>query len=121
MTFISLLILGVQFLLFGFSWVNLIFLGICIMLFLPVFLPIDHSSTLPCIMTIDTEEGTVVFKSKERESFSMIDEIPYVYDYGEYYQIWDRCLLYFCQKDLLVQGTIEEFEKIFEGKIIRKY
>ena len=25
-----------------------------------------------------------------------------------------------CQKDLLVQGTIEEFEAVFEGKIVRK-
>ena len=24
------------------------------------------------------------------------------------------------QKDLLVEGTLEEFEKLFEGKIIRK-
>ncbi|MCL2822176.1 MAG: hypothetical protein FWD86_03140, partial [Firmicutes bacterium] len=26
-----------------------------------------------------------------------------------------------CQKDLIVKGTIEDFERLFEGKIVRKY
>ena len=29
--------------------------------------------------------------------------------------------MYFvCQKDLLIEGSLEEFEKLFEGKIQRK-
>ena len=31
---------------------------------------------------------------------------------------WSNCI---CQKDLIIEGTIEEFEKLFEDKIVRKY
>ena len=54
-----------------------------------------------------------------------ISDVKVVVDWGEWYDI----IFYFpyksvgfiCQKDLIVEGTIEEFEKLFEGKIIRKY
>ena len=30
-------------------------------------------------------------------------------------------MFFICQKDLIVEGSIEEFEKLFEDKIVRKY
>ena len=54
----------------------------------------------------------------------MIDDVEYVIDYGLWYQInfihTEKNLRFICQKDLLVQGTIEDFEKMFDGKLIRK-
>jgi len=48
-----------------------------------------------------------------------------VYDYGEFYFIsfyFGKISCYFiCQKSLLTQGTIEDFEKLFDGKIVKKY
>ena len=54
-----------------------------------------------------------------------ISDVKVVVDWGEWYDI----IFYFpyksvgfiCQKDLIVEGTIEEFEKLFEDKIVRKY
>ena len=51
-------------------------------------------------------------------------DVKKVIDKGNFYII----LFYFphkdvnfiCQKDLIVEGTIEEFEELFEGKIVRK-
>lgn|GEM_PF-2504130 len=62
-----------------------------------------------------------------------ISDVRKVIDYGEWYEIVfygrkngyyadEKNLLYcICQKDLIVTGTIEDFEKLFEGKIIRKH
>ena len=49
-------------------------------------------------------------------------KIKKVLDEGDcYYVIYsdiNNCIV--CQKDLLVEGTLEEFENIFAGKIVRK-
>ena len=46
-----------------------------------------------------------------------------VRDYGEYYYLKSKGLNipphFICQKDLLIQGSIEEFENLFAGKIKR--
>ena len=51
-----------------------------------------------------------------------IKKIKKVLDYEDvYYVIYsdmDNSIV--CQKDLLIEGTIEEFEALFQGKIIRK-
>ena len=53
-----------------------------------------------------------------------IEDVKKIVDYGEFYYIsyyfpekWVNCV---CQKNLLVEGTIKEFEEFFEGKIVRK-
>lgn len=37
-----------------------------------------------------------------------------IFKYGDITNAWG------CEKDLIVKGTLEEFEKVFEGKIIRE-
>ena len=72
-------------------------------------------------ITIDIDEQTVIYNAINRdEQFFVFDDIKSIYDYGEYYHIWQGDL-FLCQKNLLTEGSIEEFEKIFEDKIIRKY
>lgn len=50
-----------------------------------------------------------------------LKKIKKVVDYGGYYLLlvtrWDASNSIICQKDLLVEGSIEEFESIFAGKI----
>ena len=52
-----------------------------------------------------------------------ISKVKKVIDMGEWYYIifkfGDISNSWICQKDLITQGTIEDFEKIFEGKIKR--
>ena len=54
-----------------------------------------------------------------------ISEVVKVVDFGEWYCVFfsSRHLVthYVCQKNLIVKGTIEDFEKLFKGKIVRKY
>lgn len=77
---------------------------------------------LPCIITI---ENNMIYSKGERFEYSKpISSIKNVIDFGEWYHIFfyyrDRCENFVCQKDLLKIGTIEDFESLFEGKIIRK-
>ena len=72
-----------------------------------------------CIQqTTLTTEGKEFYQTRD-----MVD-VKKVYDYGEYYFITfyfpAKSQQFICQKDLLVSGTIEEFEDLFAGKIVRK-
>lgn len=53
-----------------------------------------------------------------------IEEVKEVRDYGEYYALvfpmGKLSEKFVCQKNLLTKGTLEEFEALFEGKIIKK-
>lgn len=51
-----------------------------------------------------------------------INEVKKVIDYGECYFIiyTDVAQAIVCQKDLIKEGTLEEFEALFEGKIKRR-
>lgn len=52
------------------------------------------------------------------------DDVKKVIDYGEWYHIvfyWPhKCWSYLCQKDLITEGTIEEFEEYFKDKLVCK-
>ena len=54
-----------------------------------------------------------------------ISEVKEVRDFGEYYDIVFPARrftsVYVCQKNLLSKGSIEKFESVFSGKIVRKY
>ena len=51
-----------------------------------------------------------------------LSDVKQVYDYEEYYHVvmngGSGFFMYVCQKDLLTQGSLAEFEALFEGKII---
>ncbi|MEG1609079.1 MAG: hypothetical protein RR348_04350, partial [Clostridia bacterium] len=78
-------------------------------LYIPKKLTIDAN-----IISLESEKTTVV---------KSVLKIKKIIDVGEWYQI----LFYFpykdpyfiCQKDLITKGTIEDFEKLFEGKIVK--
>lgn len=78
---------------------------------------------VPQRIFLDLEEGTVVHQCEKMERFHMLDTVAKVLHYGEWYYLVfnysDRDQYFVCQKDLLVRGTIEEFEALFEGKIER--
>lgn len=79
----------------------------------------------PTRITIDTKGNEIFGEYRKGAGSRSIDEVKKVIDMGEFYHIlfyfpnqWANCI---CQKDLIVEGTIEEFEKLFEDKIVRKY
>lgn len=81
-----------------------------------------YKTILPQKVYID---GETLVSELEESSFSRtLDQVETVIDFGEGYHIKFysayRCPNFICQKSLLTKGTIEEFEKLFEGKIISK-
>lgn len=52
----------------------------------------------------------------------MIEEIENVHDYGDFYVLYfskGKAFHYICQKNTLSKGSLEEFEALFDGRIIR--
>ena len=96
------------------------FLGL--MILYRIIIPKAIKSGIPKRISImDNKMVCVTDKFTENRSLELVKK---VYDYGDFYFI----SFYFgkisgnfiCQKSLLTQGTIEDFEKLFEGKIVRK-
>lgn len=79
---------------------------------------------MPKRIFLNLDEGTIVHECEKMERFHMIDDVKKIIDYGEFYDFVftfsARDIYFICQKDLLVCGTIEEFESLFEGKIERR-
>lgn len=64
-----------------------------------------------------------------KELVVLISDIEVVFDAGGYYYFkanssataYRQMYWFSCQKDLLIKGTIGDFEKIFEGKIVKEH
>ena len=88
-------------------------------------LPITKKSFLqhmPNRITFDFDEDTVFYSSEKVKDSYKISQIETILDYGNFYHLIFEPApdsYYVLQKNLIVQGTIEEFENIFEGKIVR--
>ena len=82
-----------------------------------------ESSFLP-LKIIFHKNGHMESISKSFHWVKTTDNVEQVLDYGAWYEIKfvpsEKNFRFVCQKDLLVKGTIEDFEKMFEGKLIRK-
>ena len=76
---------------------------------------------IPTKIYINVVEETIGIQLENCQKKHAIDAVNEIVDYGEWYQIkfragdWDISAV--IQKDLITQGTIEEFEKIFHDKI----
>ena len=74
---------------------------------------------LPKRMVI--EDGMINLENEYRSEFRFIEDVDRIVDMGDWYHILfcfpKKSLYYVCQKNLLVEGTLEEFEKLFEGEI----
>lgn len=107
----------------------LIFSAICIVLGIVIYLGSFRVKT-------DGERESITIKitsdyivGKYALKRAAFDEIPTykvkkVLDYGEFYYImvnrFDFANGVYCQKSLITEGTIEEFEAIFKDKLVRK-
>ena len=77
---------------------------------------------VPSAVTIDPESQDMFSDSDkfhEERAFSLVKEI---WDFGEWYDIRTdgNYGKFICQKDLICEGTLEEFEVLFADKIVRK-
>lgn len=72
---------------------------------------------------IATDGEYIVSLSGKFEDSKNINDVKFVRDFGEFYELvfpmGKVSEKFICQKDLLVKGTIEEFEALFGDKIVR--
>ena len=82
----------------------------------------DYSLAIPHRITI--ENGKLISKSDKFEVSSTMSRVKKVIDFGEYYHIqltyplWNSKFV--CEKRLLTDGTLKEFEEVFKNKLIRR-
>ena len=95
----------------------------CAILLISVAEALSVKKKLPVKILIADER--IEIENKVESKNNPLSEVNYVNDYGKWYQVFFKIGFGYryiiCQKDLITQGTIEDFEKIFEGKIVRKY
>lgn len=81
-----------------------------------------YSLLFPSEIIIDTKTSTIISQSEKFRVESSMDEVVKVLDMGEWYHIYVKSKegRFICQKDLIIKGTLDEFESIFRNKIIKK-
>ena len=125
LTFASLILLVPMILL---TIKNIIYIiALIFVIFLPVlaFLPIKGKSLQKIVPTkIIIEKETITSEGVSFNYHRQISTIKKIVDFGEYYHIFfnfsNKCENFICQKDLIINGTIEEFEQMFKDKIVKK-
>ena len=69
------------------------------------------------------KDGMIFYVTDKGTVTQALEGVKGVRDFGEYYVLIFRGSGNFsqiiCQKDLLTNGTIEQFEELFDGKIMR--
>lgn len=78
---------------------------------------------MPLRIYIDLEEEFIIHECPELERSHSIKSVKKIIDYGEWYYLIfyysDRDMYFVCQKDLLTQGSIEDFEGLFRDRIVK--
>ena len=73
---------------------------------------------------IQISDGVLSAEIGKRCDVRNINDIKKIVDYGDWYKIYfyfpHKSNAFICQKDLIMQGTIEEFEEMFAGYIVKK-
>jgi len=76
---------------------------------------------IPVSIKISPAEDLISSENEQSFMVKRFSLVNRVIDYGDWYLIsyGSKSILkgFICQKDLIVEGTLEDFEKIFEGKI----
>ena len=75
---------------------------------------------MPNRIVFDFDNDTIFYSSEKREDSYAISLVKELRDYGNFYHIIFSDVpdsYYVLQKDLIVKGSIEEFENCFNGKI----
>lgn len=108
------------------SW--LIIVGYCAMfavVFLALRIPKSKKEKLAMLpKRIYVEGDCIVCVANQYRETKFLDDVKQVIDHGEFYELTfpfgNASEKFICQKSLLSKGSIEKFEQLFPGKIVRK-
>ena len=82
----------------------------------------DEGIVIPEKIVIDEEENTLIWESDKSQIVRHMEDVRDVTDMGNWYTIrfcyGARALPFVCEKHLLCQGTFEDFERMFQEKLI---
>ena len=91
--------------------------------FVPLWILLKTKIGAPVKVTVSADYVCAYGKTKEATSRVPFDSVLEVIDMGAWYKFkYNLTINVFtvCQKDLIVEGTIEEFEELFADKLVRK-
>lgn len=71
------------------------------------------------------ESDIISAEGIQRSETRFLKDVKKVVDMGDWYKIYfyfpNKSNIFICQKDLIIQGTINEFESLLQDKMIKKY
>lgn len=93
-----------------------------------IFKPVkDYHGKSDGYMKIEVDESRIrvdqpYFIGRPFFEISTFTDVRKLVEYDDYYYIYykNSSIPIICQKNLLIEGTLEEFEKVFSCKIVRK-
>lgn len=111
---------------FMYDWIFIIPVPALIIMAVLAGLPPNKKSydlIIPSSIVINPQDGTLISQSKKFYHTESIHDIKRIIDYGEWYHIffYDKNGRFVCQKNLICCGTVEEFERLFNGKIVKTF
>lgn len=80
------------------------------------------ANMLPQIIRVN-EEGAIVSEFGTFHVYKTLDDIKRIIDFGDWYYVvfkFPKRVNLICQKSLIVEGTINDFERVFCKQIMRK-
>lgn len=109
------------------SW--LFFTAVPVLFLIPFSVGIPPSKKnmgllIPSKISIFTEDKTILWQSDKRTDEKSFDDVKTVVDEGEWYVFKfcysQRDIRFVCEKELLSNGTLDDFQKAFEDKIVKR-
>ncbi len=98
---------------------------VCILGMLFAYIPQSQKAQrarMPRRVFIDNE--MIVCVADKYQISRKINDVKKVRDCGEFYELVfslsKMCEKFICQKDLLTKGSLAEFERIFDGKLVKQ-
>lgn len=103
------------------TYFSLVIVTLCTLGVLPLLaIKLHRRYRLYDKISIDIVNNAINIRKGNKKKQIPINDINEIHDMGMFYYLPETTDIVLCQKSLLVEGTIEEFEKLFEGKIIKK-
>lgn len=120
---VSWLLLLPAFISVSYSMRRWIFVGIYLLVagMLHLTVCLFRGKSISLSKSIYTEDEYIIALGDDFQQIKSISDVKYVIDHGDFYElvfplgnVTDK---FICQKDLLVEGTLEEFEALFKDKL----
>ncbi len=107
-----------------FDWIfALAFFPLLILMLISIIPLNEKRCNLIFPTTIFIKDDIIICIGKEFKVSNQVDSVKKIIDYGDWYHIIfkfpHKSLRFLCQKDLLVEGSLANFEALFENKIVR--